>query len=352
MVKNIAILGSFGTGNIGDEAAWIAVKQFFVEKNIEYKYHTNIFHWSWYYLPCGYQINEFFQLTDSEIEYMNKNFSALIIVGGGIIGEKWGLITMPRFDEIINKLTIPIYSISISADKIVNNLNERISSIGFLKNKSKIFTVRDEYSKKNLEDLGFKNIEITPDIVTTLTCEHKSSKKTFGTNIIGTVYSNLINDDFININFWKKLKENITDFKFITFGNQMNDIAGAQFINGDMRTETYRTEEMLFLLKDVKFIIAGKLHACVLAAINGTPFFAINYHPKVKAFCDSINYPYYYPKENNLPVDETGYGYDLKSFDFYEMLRLIMIHKNNPKKPKIPITANYILERMWSDLNG
>jgi polysaccharide pyruvyl transferase WcaK-like protein len=351
MIKNIAILGSFGTGNIGDEAAWIAVKQFFIEKNFKYKYHTDIFHWSWYYLPCGYQINEFFQLSDSEIDYMNKTFKALIIVGGGIIGEQWGLITMPRFDEIISKLTIPIYTISISADKIVNNLQERINSISLLKNKSKIFTVRDEYSKQNLENLGFKNIEITPDVVTIMKCNYKESQKQFKTKVIGTVYSNLVNDDFIN--FWRNLKTSISnDLTFIPFSTQMNDISGAQIINNNISTETYRAEEMLYLMKSVDFIIAGKLHACVLAAMNGIPFFAINYHPKIKAFCDSINYPYYYPKENNLPLDATGYGFNLRSFDRYELVQLIFKHKNNPIKPKISITANYILERVWRDLDG
>ena len=116
-LKNIAIVGSFGTGNIGDEAAWISVKQFLIRKNRNFKFNTQIFHWSHYFLPCGHLIEELHSFTNFDIDFMNNNFSAIIITGGGIIGSRWGLTSMPRFHEIFNKLTIPIYCISISVEK-------------------------------------------------------------------------------------------------------------------------------------------------------------------------------------------------------------------------------------------
>ena len=39
-------------------------------------------------------------------------------------------------------------------------------------------------------------------------------------------------------------------------------------------------------------IIAMRLHACIFAAQFGIPFIALNYMPKVGAFCNSINHPY------------------------------------------------------------
>ena len=89
-MKHIGIIGSFGSGNLGDEAAWISFKRFLISKDPRYKYHTHIFQWSMPYQTCGYHTNPIYTLTHKELDWINENFEAMIIIGGGIIGWKWG----------------------------------------------------------------------------------------------------------------------------------------------------------------------------------------------------------------------------------------------------------------------
>jgi len=42
-MKKIGIVGSFGSGNLGDEACWMAIKKFLEGKDPRYLYETQVF---------------------------------------------------------------------------------------------------------------------------------------------------------------------------------------------------------------------------------------------------------------------------------------------------------------------
>lgn len=165
-MKKLAILGSFGSGNLGDEAAWLSVKHFFMQKNLYYKYNTHIFQWGNPHLTCGYHTDVPYIMSDQEIEYFNKEFGALIITGGGIVNEQWGLTKMANFTSFFDKIKVPIYIVSISAEPVEYS-QKIIDRVKLLQKKSRIFTVRDKLSQDILAKMNV-TAEITPDIVTVM----------------------------------------------------------------------------------------------------------------------------------------------------------------------------------------
>lgn len=350
-MKHIGIFGSFGSGNLGDEAAWISVKQFLCEKNPKYKYHTHIFHWGHPHQSSGHHAYCVAYIDDKEIAWINKNFEAFIITGGGIVGPKWGM-TKLFLKKFLDKLTIPIYTISISADSGEYE-KYNLENVAALYNKSRIFTVRDEYSRKVLCDIGLrteKEIPITPDIVTAMnTADEKEITKYMKTKNMMVAASNCMVPAFSE--FWQRLKISFPTFEVVPFVPSLNDITSAQMIRQNFGFELFTPTEMQYNISKMDFIIAGRLHAAVFAANVGTPFVAINYHPKVKAFCDSIGYPYYYPKDiTSLKKDETEYGFDYSQFSIMDAIDVINEAMKNPVKPEVKNTSREILEEVYADM--
>lgn len=153
------------------------------------------------------------------------------------------------------------------------------------------------------------------------------------------------------IKFWRSLYNQIGEADIFPFCPDFNDIYATQAIKNKIGVKFSTPPEMQSLMRECDYVIAGRLHAAVFAANVQTPFFAINYHPKVKSFCDSIGWPYYYPKED-LPKDIIGYGYDYSNFDFQEMLKLFNEFLENIPNPSIEKTAALVLEKIYEDMHS
>jgi len=351
-MKHIGIIGSFGSGNLGDEAAWISLQRYLEFRDPKLKYHTHIFQWSMPYQTCGHKFNLIYMLKDKEIEWINNNFKALFIVGGGIIGWKWGLTKTPNLSKILKQFTIPIYTISISAEKGAYT-PETINEVKTLMTISKVFTVRDVYSQENVEALTGIKPRITPDIVSILGENYPVDRNKVDKlhDILMINASNCLTNEIIQ--FWKDIFIELggnDKISCVPFAPNRNDVLQVTMSSSSNMFDFYQPEEMISIMMKKKFVIAGRLHAAVFAATAKTPFFAINYHPKVKAFCDSIGYPYYYPKENNLPIDETDYGFDLTKLNKDELISEIKLAMQNPIIPPDYHTAMIFLNEIYDDM--
>ena len=53
-----------------------------------------------------------------------------------------------------------------------------------------------------------------------------------------------------------------------------------------------------------------------------------------------------------MPLDVTEYGFDIKSFDYDEMLSQIKAHIANPVKPPKYHTAMLLCEMVYNDIKG
>lgn len=354
MVRHIGIVGSFGSGNVGDEAAWMAVQEFFISKNPGYRWNIHIFQWGQPYLNNAHHITPLYMLTTEDITFINQNFEAFIITGGGIIGQQWGLTKMPHLIPIINAITIPIYCISISAEDEQYSA-ELCTAVSTLLTRARLFTVRDQYSATVLcRRLGLAvPPQVTPDVVTVLPCAlpHlvQQPQNTTG-QIVLVTHSDCCVTEYLE--FYRKVFDaSRPDVMVMPFQPSSNEILSSQSIATAMR---FGLSIHPFLVQSdicaARMLIAGRLHACVLAAKNGVPFFAINYHPKVKSFCDSIGHPYYYPQQPIALKDITGYGYDFCNFDADECIRQIREYSSAPVLPHIEKDATEILERVYKDI--
>ncbi len=351
-MKKLGIMGSFGSGNLGDEAAWMTVKQFFERRVPQYKYETEIFQWGIPYLPFSQNIHCLALLTPNEMEWINNSFSAIIVTGGGIIGNKFGLVNMPGFQNLIEKITVPIYSISVSAEDVEYTEEQKGLIMKFIK-RCEMFTVRDTLSQDSIYKMTDIKMEITPDIVTAMVPDNlplESPKLT--SDVVMTTAAQCYDKPFAK--FWLGLgKTFMHKFDNVPMHPHCNDIMIAQATSQKAVVTFLHPKDMLNRLhqKKIKFVIAGRLHSAVLAAMTGTPFFAINYHPKVKAFCDSIGWEHYYPK-NPTKIDSLGYGYDHSEFNYMEASVDIGDLFHNMEIPKVEKTAKEILQTVFDGIQN
>lgn len=353
MKYKLGILGSFGSGNIGDEAAWLSVKQYFIEKDERYKWGIYLFRWGHPHMPTGHHAQTYQLLTIEDIDWINNNLDCLIITGGGIINWNWGMIVNINLKIMFDKITIPIYCISISAEPGLYHVWIR-DNIEFLFNKSRIFTVRNEMSQDAVKSLIGKTIEITPDIVTALQTSQisENDNKILCFENLMVIPSQNAQTEFCE--WWRqlylKLTENEDKYDVIPFDITPNDITVVYNTKRHTGFEFWHPQTALkYIQEKYKFIIAGRLHACVFAAMSGKPFFAIAYHHKIQEFCKQIGWPWYYPK--NLPEkNEIKYGFKWGSFNLDECLTEIKKCKLSGDIPNIQHNSRTILNKVWEDL--
>ena len=352
MMKQIGIIGSFGSGNIGDEAAWMSIQRFLESKDPRWKYNTHVFQWSTPYQTCGHKIHPIYALTNNELAWINENFQAMIIVGGGIVGWKWGLTATPGLDVILKGFKIPVYTISISAEKGIYGSAAK-ANLKALMEVSKEFTVRDTYSQENIEAITGTKPDITPDVVSILGEKYPvvESKVTDLKDTLMVLPSQCMPQEVINL--WQEIYRELGgEISCVPFIPNRNDVLLATLTSGSTMFDFYQPEEMVSVMMKKKFVIAGRLHSAVFAATAKTPFFAINYHPKVKSFCDGIGYPYYYPKTNDIPIDQTEYGFDLTKINKEELISEIKKAMANPVIPPDYHTAMEALEHLYEKIEN
>lgn len=352
-MKHIGIIGSFGSGNLGDEAAWLSIQRFLESKDPRWKYFTHIFQWSNPYQPCGHKVHPIYALTEKEMEWINEHFKAIIIVGGGIVGWNWGFTKLNGIDKLLEAFKVPIYTLSISAEKgKYDTISTR--NVKALMKVSKVFTVRDEFSQKNIEDLTGVKPDITPDVVSILSEKYDilDEGKVFALKDILMINASNSFTDETKL-FWRNVfKELNSEISCVPFIPNNNDVLMATGTSRCPYFNFYQPEEMIAIMKKKKFVIAGRLHAAVFAANAKIPFIAINYHPKVKAFCDSIGYPHYFPKDNDLPADVTNYGFDLSKLNSSDMANAIKEVMANPVIPPDYETAEKFLNHIYDRIEG
>jgi hypothetical protein len=350
--KFIGIIGSFGSGNIGDEAAWISIQSYLEAQDPSYKYRVKVLQWGHPNLISNYHAISMCLMDDFDIDYINTAFEALIITGGGIINPSVGLIHNNNFKSLLEKTTVPIYCVSIDVNE-GNYTEPQKELIKMLIDKSVLFSVRGQYSYDNLLKLGYKSA-ITPDVVTVMPFYPEMSlcKDTTNYENLLTLASNDFGDDrmkFAN-SLGNNLRKVIPNILAVPFEPSLNDILQTQVLNHDTQFKLSSAIEMQTIITyKTKFMVAGRLHACVMCANAGVPFFAINYHPKIKSFCDSINYPYYYPKEP-IQKDVFGYGYDLSKIDIPTLCNEINNFYKSPVKPVIAQNCKAILDNVYADI--
>jgi len=310
--KRITVCGSFGFGNTGDEAITLAYTDILnavgIDREIDIlsRYKTT-------------DIEKVIGTTQEErIDKIRKQ--PIIVSGGGIVENK-DLATVLRCREFLSKqFTTNIGFIGISVEPGVDygwNIKRKILKTLKQSTLPAIYT-RDLFSEVILRRLYPElDIKTTGDLVLWLKAdEYKPKDFPFDiTDYIVISFSSCWNDD-PQWYMWitKELVSLANDWEvsllFVPMSSKFDDDRVEHRVVADMIIDKtkgkvnvvcmdgdYTGREVAAIYKDAKLVVSMRLHGCVIAYGQKTPFIGLSYHPKLVGFSYTVGL-----RRNILPV--------------------------------------------------
>ena len=316
-LKSIMISGYYGFGNCGDEAILMAMIQQLADIVAEER--ITVLSQNPEKTRLLYGVDSIFRLNPFLICWKLKKSGIFISGGGGLLQDVTGkglsaiyylsLILLARF------LRIPVAIYGQGIGPIRRQVNRKM--IRFSLTKANLIMVRDKQSQKLLEEIGINKESVSvyadpsfllkgeklPDNIGKMFQLEESQPKVFQDNmVIGIVLRKCkeIEQDYAQkiIQLAKIADHLITKYKarliFLPFQIN-NDLALINDIIKNMENssahclvQVINPAQMLMLFSKLSLIIGMRFHSVLFATINGKPFIAIDYDPKVKNYVSSL----------------------------------------------------------------
>lgn len=306
-MKKIVLSGYYGFNNAGDEAVLFAIISSLrkIDKKIEITVLSN----------NPEQTTKLYDVKAVNRWRLKDIFNALyksnlLISGGGSllqdVTSKNGILYYLGIIFLAKLLRKPVFIYSQGIGPVNVKRNRMLT--GFILNLTKGITVRDESSKKDLENMGLKKpITVSADPVLSFSPEDVNIEK--GEELLerGDVNINAGKILGISIRPWKTDEENFKAIaeacdQLIQKGWQVvfipmhfpEDIAAAREVMKQMKEnafllkENYTPSETLSIYKAVDMVIGMRLHSLIMAAVLEKPLAAISYDPKVNRFMNLL----------------------------------------------------------------
>lgn len=285
MKAQIAVLGYYGKGNLGDER----IRSTFVKA------------------LADYDLTFFLAWSDLKlrIDEINRH-DALIIGGGGLI-----IRNANAHCQFLERVAIPILTLGIS---INSNSRDNRKFLSLLCKKSIFFNVRDRYSLNVAKLYCSIEPKLSADLTFAFPFAPLPSSKANPHRIgISLRKWHEFKADQYSPKFHRQrlLKHHLAKFnveyplqKFYDERALVQSLIGLKYpkrvlimdpahdLTCGVRSEILSESTIVDEFGKCDIIIAMRLHACIFAAQLGIPFIALNYMPKVGEFCNSINHPY------------------------------------------------------------
>ena len=306
----IAISGSYGGMNLGDEAILEAIlKEIGLRSNVE----VVIFSFNPDDTKKRHHVRAipFRQMHKEQIQQELKKIDLFIFGGGGILFE--GLAQDLLRDLIwAQELNIPTMVYAVSVGPITSQDTKQLVADAL--NKVDIVTVRDSESKKILNDLGVtKQIDVTqdpalllkPDRFTNAMLEKEGVK--LDKPIIGfSVREPGSAAPDLDIAHYHSVLANSADFMIERFNAQILFIPMELGINRDLQHAhaiiskmmhaqktsvlkgEYSSSQLLGLCKHLSFAVGMRLHFLIFAGLQCVPFIPLSYASKVEGFLQDL----------------------------------------------------------------
>ncbi|MCD5382586.1 polysaccharide pyruvyl transferase family protein [Candidatus Gracilibacteria bacterium] len=304
--KRIFLIGSYGAGNIGDEAILQVISEKFLEKNIEII--PAIPHLPYRFFSIPFRLKTLWNLRKSD----------LVLLGGG------GLFTDSDSQKAIKIWGKTIFWAELFGKKIflfVNSIGPFYEKKSFEITKKyfekiDFFSVRDEISFGELKKMGFakKGEEekiIFSDPVFSFKIPEKILEKKYLSEfpekkhkIFAVSLRNLNNGNFNFLEFEKFLTEQEKkgdQILFVAMEDGDSVLFEKKFLKkGRIIFRPKNFSELLETLSEVDFCIGMRLHFLIASAILGKKILAISYSQKVRGIMEKIEI-------NCLKIDEKNF---------------------------------------------
>ena len=313
MKYKIAISGSYGGMNLGDEAILEGILQS-LRRSINVD--ITVFSFNAKDTRERHQVRAipFRDLHKEEIIEELKKLDLFIVGGGGILFD--GLAEILLKDLIWAKeLGIPTMIYAVSAGPLNNQ-----SSKEFVKealNKTDIITVREDESKRYLNDLGVtKDITVVADPALLLQPARftKENLKKEGidpeTTLVGfSVREPGLAAPNLDVEHYHGILANCADFMVERFDanilfvpmehgpnkdSQHSHAIISKMINTNkarVLKEEYTAPVVLDLMRHMTFAVGMRLHFLIFAGLQNVPFLPLAYASKVKGFIEDLDLP-------------------------------------------------------------
>jgi len=352
-MPKIMISGYFGFNNIGDEAILKSMVRAFKEKIPQVK--IAVLSHNPLQTSQTYKVKALNRLHLIKIIRCLRNVNLFISGGGGLLqdstGKGWSILYYLGLILITKTVKVPVMIYAQGIGPINKKINKLL--IKWILNKVNLITVRDNHSKKLLNNLGVSgpSIYVNSDPVFLL------KKKNINHIIDNHPYiQNLINSDnrpLIGISV-REYKSNGSDSKrifaqaadylienyqakIIFFPFQFDeDVHINEEILSLMKNKAevlkikLEPEELLSVLSQLSLVVGVRFHSIVFSSMANIPFIAFNYDPKVRYFVEDLGL-----SELLLEIDE-----DTSLKNFQEKIEYVI--ENNDK------IKNILLEKVNS----
>ncbi|RXJ02959.1 polysaccharide pyruvyl transferase CsaB [Anaerobacillus alkaliphilus] len=299
----VVLSGYYGFHNVGDEAILFSIIQALKKANQHVQ--ITVLSNDPDYTKNTYEVDAVNRWKLKEVSAAIKQADGLISGGGSLLQDKTGNRSVIYYSAIMliakfHRKPFVVYAQGIGP--VDKEYNQKITK--FTLSKAALISVRDEASKKFLQQIGIKNeiIEV-PDPV--LGIESQDGYANEWLEKTGLTEKKYIS---VSVRDWP------SEIKYLEMiAKALNGVSEHQIVFVPMHGEhdektSFKVAEMMdkksyiapyeFSIADKIAVIGGsqllvgmRLHALIFAAVMDTPFTALSYDPKIDAFAKLAKQP-------------------------------------------------------------
>ncbi|KJS81351.1 MAG: hypothetical protein JM58_17140 [Peptococcaceae bacterium BICA1-8] len=307
-MKRVVISGYYGFNNAGDEAVLYSIISSLKKQSVDIE--ITVLSNNPEQTAKLYNVQAINRWKLTNILKAIKNSDLLISGGGSLLQDvtsKNGILYYLGVIFFAKLLRTPVLVYSQGIGPVKMKRNRRLTA--FILNMVNSITVRDESSKKDLEEMGVKkDIVVSADPVLGFSPEEIKIEK--GWELLERVGVNINDGKILGISVrpWNTAGANFTaiaeacdrlvakDWQIVFIPMHFpEDIQASREVVNQMKEkafllkENYLPSEVFSIYKAVDVVLGMRLHALIMAAVVEKPLVAISYDPKVNRFMDLLD---------------------------------------------------------------
>lgn len=295
---HVVLSGYYGFDNVGDDAILLAIIEALKGKQADIKI-------------TALSNNPAATKSTFHVEAVNRNnlldvirvirvSDGLISGGGSLLQNVTGMKSIPYYTLIMHIAKFfkkPIFVYAQGIGPINGDLSKRL--VSHTLNKVDGITVRDEDSKRFLQNIGVKQeAQVVPDPVFGL--ESTLFESNF--QVVNTPFIAVSVRNWKGYSYFKKQIASCLDMLakdgytivFVPMHGEYDknaslEIATMMDSTSEIISSKRSIKEKIAIIGESELLIGIRLHALIFSAITYTPFISISYDPKIDAFTSIFN---------------------------------------------------------------